>query len=304
MPAFARMRTAPMVAEHRSTRSALPGSAAMPGARSDAAQAGSSGSSAMASAAINLVVATPCFGGQISVLYAASLFKLQTLLRAYGDVNLKLIFKDGDALITRARASLISQFLDDPSATHLLFIDADIGFEPEQVLRLLQCGAEMCAAVYPIKRIDWDKVKKTIDNARPNPAAASLQYVFEVEDPDAVVASAGFVKVRYAGTGFLMVRRQALEKMCAQYPQLKFKRDHSLDAASASDNRFALFECMIAEDGTYLSEDFAFCKRWIDIGGEIWADLNSKLKHIGPMAFSGDLSSQFQASAPAPGLAG
>jgi hypothetical protein len=304
MPAFARMRTAPMVAEHRSTRSALPGSAAMPGARSDAAQAGSSGSSATASAAINLVVATPCFGGQISVLYAASLFKLQTLLRAYGDVNLKLIFKDGDALITRARASLISQFLDDPSATHLLFIDADIGFEPEQVLRLLQCGAEMCAAVYPIKRIDWDKVKKTIDNARPNPAAASLQYVFEVEDPDAVVASAGFVKVRYAGTGFLMVRRQALEKMCAQYPQLKFKRDHSLDAASASDNRFALFECMIAEDGTYLSEDFAFCKRWIDIGGEIWADLNSKLKHIGPMAFSGDLSSQFQASAPAPGLAG
>jgi hypothetical protein len=298
------MRTAPIVAEHRSTRSALPGSAAMPGARSDAAQAGSSGSSATASAAINLVVATPCFGGQISVLYAASLFKLQTLLRAYGDVNLKLIFKDGDALITRARASLISQFLDDPSATHLLFIDADIGFEPEQVLRLLQCGAEMCAAVYPIKRIDWDKVKKTIDNARPNPAAASLQYVFEVEDPDAVVASAGFVKVRYAGTGFLMVRRQALEKMCAQYPQLKFKRDHSLDAASASDNRFALFECMIAEDGTYLSEDFAFCKRWIDIGGEIWADLNSKLKHIGPMAFSGDLSSQFQASAPAPGLAG
>ncbi len=276
----------------------------MPGARSDAAQAGSSGSSAMASAAINLVVATPCFGGQISVLYAASLFKLQTLLRAYGDINLKLIFKDGDALITRARASLISQFLDDPSATHLLFIDADIGFEPEQVLRLLQCGAEMCAAVYPIKRIDWDKVKKTIDNARPNPAAASLQYVFEVEDPDAVVASAGFVRVRYAGTGFLMIRRQALEKMCAQYPQLKFKRDHSLDAASASDNRFALFECMIAEDGTYLSEDFAFCKRWIDIGGEIWADLNSKLKHIGPMAFSGDLSSQFQASAPAPGLAG
>jgi hypothetical protein len=304
MPAFARMRTAPIVAEHRSTRSALPGSAAMPGARSDAAQAGSSGSSAMASAAINLVVATPCFGGQISVLYAASLFKLQTLLRAYGDINLRLIFKDGDALITRARASLISQFLDDPSATHLLFIDADIGFEPEQVLRLLQCGAEMCAAVYPIKRIDWDKVKKTIDNARPNPAAASLQYVFEVEDPDAVVASAGFVRVRYAGTGFLMIRRQALEKMCAQYPQLKFKRDHSLDAASASDNRFALFECMIAEDGTYLSEDFAFCKRWIDIGGEIWADLNSKLKHIGPMAFSGDLSSQFQASAPAPGLAG
>ena len=70
------------------------------------------------------------------------------------------------------------------------------------------------------------------------------------------------LKVRYAGTGFLMIRRQALERMCAQYPQLQYKRDHSIDAATASEKRFALFECMIAEDGTYLSEDFAFCKRW------------------------------------------
>ena len=92
------------------------------------------------------------------------------------------------------------------------------------------------------------------------------------------------------------VRRQALERMCAHYPQLKFKRDHSIDAATVSENRFALFECMIAEDGTYLSEDFAFCKRWTDMGGEIWADLKSKLTHVGPMAFHGDLSSQFAAA--------
>jgi len=248
---------------------------------------------------INLVVATPCFGGQISVAYAASLFKLQSFMRCYAGVNLKVLFKDGDALITRARASLISQFLDDPGATHLLFVDADIGFEPEQVVRLIQCGADLCAAIYPIKLIDWDKVKSTIETARPNPAAAALRYVFEVDDANAVSERSGFVKVRYAGTGFLMIRRAALEKMCARYPQLQYKRDHSLDAATASDNRFALFECMIAEDGTYLSEDFAFCKRWIDIGGEIWADLDSRLNHVGPMTFRGDLSSQFVPSAPA-----
>jgi hypothetical protein len=85
--------------------------------------------------------------------------------------------------------------------------------------------------------------------------------------------------------------------MCGRYRELQFKRDHSLDAAIASDNRFALFECMIGEDGTYLSEDFAFCKRWTDMGGEIWADLNSKLNHVGPMAFCGDLSSQFAGAA-------
>ena len=222
--------------------------------------------------------------------------RLQMLARGYRNLNLKVLFKDGDALITRARASLISQFLDDPGATHLLFIDADIGFDPEQVLRLIQSGADMSAAVYPIKRIDWDKVKRTIEIARPNPAAAALQYVLEVDDPNAVIEQAGFVKVRYAGTGFLMVRRQALERICAHYPQLKFKRDHSIDAATVSENRFALFECMIAEDGTYLSEDFAFCKRWTDMGGEIWADLKSKLTHVGPMAFHGDLSSQFAAA--------
>jgi hypothetical protein len=254
---------------------------------------------AAASRAVNLVVATPCFGGQISVLYASSLFKLQKLVRSYGELNLKILFKDGDALITRARASLIAQFLDDPSATHLLFIDADIGFEPEQVLRLIQCGADMSAAVYPIKRIDWDRVRTTIAAGRANPGGAALKYVFEVEDSNAVIARAGFVRVRYAGTGFLMIRRQALEKMCAHYPQLKFKRDHSVDAATASDNRFALFECMIGDDGTYLSEDFAFCKRWTDIGGEIWADLDSKLNHVGPMTFCGDLASQFAGVKPA-----
>jgi hypothetical protein len=244
-------------------------------------------------APINLVIATPCFGGQISALYATSLFKLQARLRSYKDLNLKIMFKDGDALITRARASLVSQFLDDPTATHLLFIDADIGFEPEQVLRLIQCGADMCAAVYPIKQIDWGRVKATIEAARPNPAAAALKYVFEVDDPDAVVEKSGFLKVRYAGTGFLMIQRTALQRMCAQFPQLRYQRDHSVDAAVTSDNRFALFECMIAEDGTYLSEDFAFCKRWTDMGGEIWADLASKLNHVGPMTFRGDLSSQF-----------
>ena len=293
MPAFAKMEpstSAPATGFQPHAKPAA-GSAVKP-----AATASTTTSDAIVPPTVNLVVATPCFGGQISVLYAASLFKLQKRIQSYRDLSLKILFKDGDALITRARASLISQFLDDPSATHLLFVDADIGFEPEQVLRLIECGADMCAAVYPIKRIDWDKVRKTIESDRPNPAAAALKYVFEVDDPNAVISKAGFVKVRYAGTGFLMIRRQALERMCAYYPQLQFRRDHSLDAATASDKRFALFECVIAEDGTYLSEDFAFCKRWVDMGGEIWADLDSKLNHVGPVAFCGDLSSQFAGS--------
>jgi hypothetical protein len=294
MPAFARLQPAAPAADAGPARSNGKG----PEPQSRAAKTtvldqGSSPGGPAPAVAINLVVATPCFGGQVSVHYAASLLKLEKAVQDHGNLRLKVVFKDGDALITRARASLLAQFLDDPTATHLLFIDSDIGFEPDQVLRLIKSGADMAAAIYPIKRIDWDRIRKSIETARPNPAAAALKYVFEVENPDAVRQSAGFLQVRYAGTGFLMIRRAALEKMCAQYPQLKFRRDHSLDAGSASENRYALFDCMIADDGTYLSEDFAFCKRWTDMGGEIWADLNSRLTHVGPAAFYGDLATQF-----------
>jgi hypothetical protein len=106
--------------------------------------------------------------------------------------------------------------------------------------------------------------------------------------------------VRFAGTGFLMIRRQVLERMCRHpaYASLRFFGEHSHDALAGSPNRFALFECMIDPNtGTYLSEDFAFCKRWTDIGGEIWADLQSRLDHVGPSVFHGDVSTQFAAPA-------
>lgn len=248
---------------------------------------------------IRLVVATPCFGGQVSSLYAASMLKLQGAVRSYANLRMKLELDEGDALITRSRANLVARFLDDPEATHLLFIDADIGFEPGQALRLLTYGADVCAAAYPIKRIDWDKVQRTIDTRRSNPRAAALHYVLEVEDGDRIIAQGGFTKVRYAGTGFLMIRRHVLEEMRGQYGALKFRSDHCYaDPLGESPNRCALFDCMIdARTGVYLSEDFSFCKRWTDMGGEIWIDLESRLNHVGPTTYYGDLATQFVGAA-------
>jgi hypothetical protein len=245
---------------------------------------------------IHLVVATPCFGGQVSSIYASSIFQLQRAVRAKSNIELKVLMRDGDALITRARANLMTLFLDDPTATHFLFVDADIGFEPEQVFRLIESGADMVAGVYPIKRINWDKARRVIESKRPKVPSAALDYVLEINDPDHVAVVNGFTRVRYAGTGFLMIRRHVFEKMCIAYASLQFFREHSLDALAGSPNRFALFECMIdPKSGTYLSEDFAFCKRWTDMGGEIWADLQSRLDHVGPSVFHGDISSQFAA---------
>ena len=248
---------------------------------------------------INLVVATPCFGGQVSSIYASSIFSLQRAVHSMSNVNLKVHLRDGDALITRARANLVTLFLDDPSATHLLFVDADIGFTPEQVFRLIESGADAVASCYPIKRVNWEKAKWAIAAGRPNLPAASLDYVLELDDPDQVRVVNGFTQVRYAGTGFLMIRRHVLQRMCAHpdYAPLRFIREHSLDALAGSPNRFALFECMIdPATGTYLSEDFSFCKRWTDIGGQIWADLESRLDHVGPAVFHGDVASQFAAA--------
>jgi hypothetical protein len=247
---------------------------------------------------MHLMVATPCFGGQVSSIYAGSIFHLQRATRGVPNLDLTVLMRDGDALITRARANLVTLFLDDPTATHLLFVDADIGFVPDQVFRLIESGADVVAGVYPIKRVNWDKAKRMLD--QPSMPSAALDYVLEIDNPDHVVVVNGFTRVRYAGTGFLMIRRHAIEKMCRHpaYASLQFFREHSLDALAGSPNRFALFDCMIDPNtGTYLSEDFAFCKRWTDIGGEIWADLESRLDHVGPSVFRGDVSSQFAAPA-------
>src|ERR1700750_1579571 len=145
---------------------------------------------------IHLVVATPCFGGQVSSIYTSSIFGLQRALRAKSNVDLKVHLRDGDALITRARANLVTLFLDDPQATHLLFVDADIGFTPDQVFRLIESGADVVAGVYPIKRVNWAKARRALDASRPTTPSVALDYVLEIEDPDHVIAVNGFTRVR------------------------------------------------------------------------------------------------------------
>jgi hypothetical protein len=245
-----------------------------------------------------LMVATPCYGGQVTTAYANSLLRLQTACRARA-IDFEWLMLGGDALITRARADLVAHFLDRPDPTHLLFIDADIGFEPAQVFRLLDFGADMMAAAYPAKRIDWERVREVIVTGMAEPQASALEYVFEVEDTARIVSRGGFAQVRYAGTGFLMIKRQVLTALCGAYPQLKYRRTSSTtDPLVDSPHRFALFDCMIdPASGVYLSEDYAFCRRWTDLGGEIWVDVESRLTHVGPIAFAGNFATQFR---PAP----
>jgi hypothetical protein len=235
---------------------------------------------------VRLVVGTPCYGGQITTVYATSILKLQEAcwLRK---IDFGAMLLSGDALITRARQNLVAHFLSDAKATHLLFIDADIGFAPEQAFRLLDFDADMTSAIYPAKRLDPTE-------------PGSLTYVVSVDNESGVTVREGFVKVRYAGTGFLMVRRGALLSMIEKYPELRYKSEHQLDdPLRGSPWRSALFNCFIDEvSGAYLSEDFAFCRRWTDMGGEIWADGQSQLNHVGPFTYRGDFHARLQSLRP------
>src|ERR1700722_3907441 len=140
----------------------------------------------------HLVVATPCFGGQVSSIYASSLFALQRAVHSMSNVDLKVHLRDGDALITRARANLVTLFLDDPAANYFLIIDADIGFTPNQVFRLIESGADVVAGCYPIKRVNWDKARRAMAAGRSDLAASSLDYVLEIDNPDEVRLVNGF----------------------------------------------------------------------------------------------------------------
>jgi hypothetical protein len=238
-----------------------------------------------------LTIGTPCYAGQVSWLYAVSLLKLQKAFTKRG-WNINYLIQAGDALVTRARQTIICHFLDNPKATHLLFIDADIGFEPEQVIRLLEFDADFTAAVYPVKQIDWDRIPAAAE-ARRNPLeSATLSYVIERDPKQELVMRQGFMKARYAGTGFLMVKRAVLERMIEHYPELRYTHEHrGNDPMTGSRWRSALFNCMIDEKtGFYLSEDFSFCRRWTEMGGEIWVDCTAKLNHVGLMVYRGNMA--------------
>jgi hypothetical protein len=241
-----------------------------------------------------VMVATPCYGGQATVAYVNSALGLQRSCLERG-VKINFNFRTGEALITRARADMVGEFLAT-DATHLLFIDSDIGFAPEQVFRLLAFDADVTAAAYPFKRINWEKVRKGAQEGRLDFEALGLDYVFYPETTGPMAARNDFVRVRHTGTGFLMIRRPALMRMCEVHSELRYKMAQRTSDLLREDGpySFALFECMIeAETGLYLSEDYAFCRRWRDLGGEIWLDIRSALTHHGPHAFKGDFVKEF-----------
>lgn len=236
-----------------------------------------------------LYLAVPCYGGQLTLHFVSSLLKLQEACRERG-VGLHVEMMGGEALITRGRSRLAAQFLSHPQATHILFVDADIGFAPENVFRLLEADKDVIAAVCPLKKIDWEKVRAAAQAGVADLQAAAIGYVVRfLPTPDkSVEVENGLAKVAYGGTGFLMIRRGAMQRIVDAHPELRARMGDMAD--NQAPEAVMVFDTLIEpETGQYLSEDYAFCRRWRDLGGDIWADFEARLTHVGHAAYTGSL---------------
>ena len=204
--------------------------------------------------------ATPCYGSQIFRPCFESYWQLrETLLRNNIEHELNLGYRE--SLITRARSEMARTFLVESDLDRLMWIDADIEFTPDDVAKLWNLDADVAVGIYPQKFLPvvyavWVNGKQDPDlDALPNPC-----------------------EVDFAGTGFMMIKRRALERMIEAHPELEYR--------GVNGPTYHLFGEMLTE-GHHLSEDYAFCHRWRALGGTILADTSVRLVHHGLYAYGG-----------------
>jgi hypothetical protein len=247
-----------------------------------------------------LFVATPMYGGSAHGMYVKSCLDLQAVCSQYG-IEVRFSFIFNESLITRARNYLVDEFLRAEGFTHLLFIDADIHFDPRDVVALLALDKEVVGGPYPKKSIKWsavkDAVKKNPDIEAKDMEKVAGDFVFNPAPGTEKFSVAEPIEVLEIGTGFMLVKREVFDKFKEAYPQLRYKPDH-VGQANFDGSRYihAYFDTVIdsKENGgfgsdRYLSEDYMFCQWWRRIGGQVWLCPWMRTHHIGTYAFTGDM---------------
>ena len=183
----------------------------------------------------------------------------------------------GCPIISRLRNTIVSDFLAS-DMTDLLFVDADVVWQPGAVGKLVGYPVDVVAGIYP---------------HRTDPLSWPVRYLKDRPDlwadPDT-----GLLEVDGVPGGFLRLTRVALEKMIAAYPELRYN-----DFGAISGSAHALFDHAL-RDKEYYGEDYVFCDRWHDVGGKVWVDPNIAMRHIGYKTFSGTFGTWLKGREPIP----
>ena len=224
--------------------------------------------------------------------YFHSILDLQNFCRQE-EIGLNVQTLGQESLVTRARNTLVANFLDNESFTHLLFIDADIGFDAKSLKRFLEYDKDVMCAPYPMKLISWDMIPKLIEEKK-DYRNLCHPYVLNFSNKGEINVEKGFAEVLDAATGFMLIKRVCLLKMKEEYPDLRYKTDQIINNKEfESENTYLFFDTMKDDDERYLSEDYAFSRRWQKIGGKIYADIGSKITHFGSYRYTGELWKHF-----------
>lgn len=207
-------------------------------------------------------IAMPCYGGMLTESTFMSFIKFANMARQLG-IDWTLETMVNESLISRARNTLTAKFLDMPEATHLFFVDADIGWEPWHLLVLLNRNVDVIGGLYPMKTMPIKWVVNGFEGAE--------------EGPD------GLQEVSKAGTGFLLMRKNVF-KALNSHPAVKpYKNDIGLDPKF--DQYLKTYFDTAVRQNRYYSEDWTFCENWRDLGGRVWVDKRVLLRHSGSYVF-------------------
>jgi hypothetical protein len=216
---------------------------------------------------VHLHIGIPCYGGMVSEPTMTSFLRFTLLAQQVG-LNWSLDTMVNESLIPRGRNNLMAKMMTNPQATHFMFIDADIRFQPESILQMMAYDKEVIGGLYPKKSLP-------------------INYVINLKPQ--VTVQGDIYTVDTMGTGFLLYKRSVYEKLIKAHPETKYVDDIGL-GKQYEPMMYAIFDTEIDHRGHYLSEDWTFCRRWQAIGGEIWAHSKTLLNHIGHFEFQGDIA--------------
>jgi len=240
----------------------------------------------------NVFIATPMYGGMCAGFYTQSILKL-TKICADNGVQLSFSFMFNESLITRARNSLAQTFLKT-NCTHLMFIDADILFDPKDIVTMLNADKDIICGIYPKKEINWNSVRRAMDEGVPEDQLKFHTGSFVVN----LVNYAGEVTVPInepveifnGGTGFMMIKREVFDKLRPHVPSYSNDVVDLNKTMKQGEDVAEYFATSIEpETNRLLSEDYHFCREWRLIGGKVFAAPWVKLAHVGSYAFEGQL---------------
>lgn len=248
----------------------------------------------------SIFVGTPMYGGQCAGLFTKSTNDL-SMICATHQIPLKYYFLFNESLVQRARNYIVDEFMRS-DCTHLLFIDADIGFNPKDALALLGIAIsdpekyDIVTGPYPKKTIAWEKIKMAAEKGLAEESPFDLErftsdFVFNPVKGMKQFQLSEPVEVMEAGTGFMLISREALEKYRDAYPELEYRPDHiRTNQFDGSRNITAYFDCVIdPESKRYLSEDYFFCRKAREIGLKVWMCPWMQIHHVGSYIFRGNM---------------